>query len=178
MPQLQATKIKDVYTVPLRVFEDERGRFMETFRKEWFPFRSWDVVQTNRSDSRAGVLRGLHFHHRQVDYWHVVAGTIRVGLYDLRPGSPTRGVAHTLEMEASHPLGLFIPVGVAHGFLALTDVTLTYVVDNYFDSSDEFGIAWNDPVVAMPWGIETPLLSPRDAGNPFLSDILPEDLPR
>lgn len=178
MPQLQATKITDVYTVPLRVFEDERGRFMETFRKEWFPFRSWDVVQTNRSDSRAGVLRGLHFHHRQVDYWYVVAGTIRVGLYDLRPGSPTRGVAHTLEMGNGHPLGLFIPVGVAHGFLALTDVTLTYVVDNYFDSSDEFGIAWNDPVVAMPWGIDKPVLSPRDAGNPFLSDIPPEYLPR
>jgi dTDP-4-dehydrorhamnose 3,5-epimerase len=56
---------------------------METFRKVWFPQRSWDIVQTNRSDSKAGVLRGLHYHHEQVDYWIVLRGRIRVGLADL-----------------------------------------------------------------------------------------------
>ena len=67
----------------LTAFGDERGRFLETFRKDWFPERSWEIVQTNRSDSRAGVLRGLHYHFQQVDYWYVPRGRIRVGLADL-----------------------------------------------------------------------------------------------
>ena len=83
--------IKDVQIATLKPFADERGRFMETFRKEWFPQRSWDIIQTNRSDSKAGVLRGLHYHFRQVDYWYVIAGKIRAGLYDLRSNSPTYG---------------------------------------------------------------------------------------
>ncbi|MCB0143185.1 MAG: dTDP-4-dehydrorhamnose 3,5-epimerase family protein, partial [Caldilineaceae bacterium] len=82
-----STKIVGVKFVALRAFTDERGFFMETFRKEWFPERSWDIVQTNRNFSKAGVLRGLHYHHHQVDYWCVMAGTMRVGLADLRPSS-------------------------------------------------------------------------------------------
>ena len=174
----EATVIQDVQLVTLKSFADERGRFMETFRKEWFPQRSWDIVQSNRSDSKAGVLRGLHYHFHQVDYWYVIAGKIRAGLYDLRPSSPTYGVAQTVEMGEENQLGLFIPIGVAHGFVALTDATLIYVVDNYYNGEDEYGVAWNDPGVAMPWGIERPLLSPRDAKNPFLRDIPLNNLPR
>lgn len=179
MPELQeSTLIRQVYTVALRPFADERGRFLETFRKEWFPFRSWKAVQTNRSDSKRGVLRGLHYHQHQVDYWYVVSGVIRVGLYDLRRSSPTCGAAQTLDMRADPPTGLYIPIGVAHGFLALTDVMLMYVVDNYYDSSDEYGVAWNDPAINIPWGTDRPLLSPRDAENPLLKDIPLERLPQ
>jgi dTDP-4-dehydrorhamnose 3,5-epimerase len=178
MPEIQeSTSIKDVLIVKLKVFADERGRFVETFRKEWFPQRSWDIIQTNRSDSKAGVLRGLHYHHRQVDYWYVLQGTIRVGLCDLRPSSPTYMAHHMLEIGDDNQVGVFIPIGVVHGFLALTDATLTYLVDNYYDGSDEFGVTWNDPLLNLPWGVEDPVLSPRDAQNPFLKDILPDDLP-
>ena len=76
--------VQGVFTVPLNIIEDERGRFMETFRREWLPAMNWDRIQTNRSDSRAGVLRGLHYHFHQIDYWVVVSGSIRVGLADLR----------------------------------------------------------------------------------------------
>ncbi|NJN81439.1 MAG: dTDP-4-keto-6-deoxy-D-glucose epimerase [Caldilineaceae bacterium] len=138
-------KIADVKLAQLRVFSDERGRFTEFFRKEWFPQRSWDRVQTNRSDSYASVLRGLHFHHHQVDYWCAVAGRLRVGLADLRPDSPTFGAVAAFEIGGDSQTGVFIPTGVAHGFLALTDATLCYVVDNYYDGEDEWGIAWNDP---------------------------------
>lgn len=172
--------IAGVVVAYLRPFADERGRFTETFRKEWFPQRRWDVFQTNRSDSKAGVLRGLHYHHYQVDYWHVLQGQIRVGMVDLRPGSATYMATQTLEMSAENNLGLFIPIGVAHGFLALSDATLTYIVDNYYNGgTDEFGVAWNDPEIGLDWGITAPpILSPRDARNSLLKDIPPEKLPR
>jgi dTDP-4-dehydrorhamnose 3,5-epimerase len=179
MPQIEESSlIKDVQIVTLQPFADERGRFMETFRKEWFPQRSWEIVQTNRSDSKAGVLRGLHYHFKQVDYWYVVNGKIRAGLVDIRPGSPTYGVAQTIEMGEENQVGIFIPIGVAHGFVTLTEATLTYIVDNYYNSHDEFGVAWNDPDIAVPWGVESPLISGRDAENPRLKDIPPENMPK
>jgi len=179
MPDIrESALIKDVQIVTLKAFADERGRFMETFRKDWFPQRSWDIVQTNRSDSKARVLRGLHYHFRQVDYWYVARGKIRAALCDLRPQSPTYKAVQTVEMGEENQVGLFIPVGVAHGFVALTDVTLTYLVDNYYDGSDEFGVAWNDPALAVPWGMENPIVSARDAANSRLKDISPEKLPR
>ncbi|MCA9972522.1 MAG: dTDP-4-dehydrorhamnose 3,5-epimerase family protein [Anaerolineales bacterium] len=176
---VESQHISGVYVVHLRPFADPRGRFLETFRKAWFPQRSWDVIQSNRSDSAAGVLRGLHYHHRQVDYWYVLQGTIRAGLVDLRPSSPTYMATQTIEMGGEHEVGLFIPIGVAHGFVALTAATLTYIVDNYYDGGrDEFGVAWNDPDVGLDWGVEDPVLSGRDAANPRLRDIPPADLPR
>lgn len=178
MPQLQELPlIKDVFTVQLKIFADDRGFFVETFRKEWFPQRSWDAVQTNRSETRAGALRGLHFHRRQVDYWYVPRGIIRVGLCDLRPTSPTYKACQVLDIGDNNSLGVFIPTGVAHGFLALTDATLTYLVDNYYDGADEFGVAWDDPDLNLPWGAENPVVSLRDQQNPRLKDILPANLP-
>jgi len=175
----ESQRISGVFIAELQAFGDERGRFMETFRKEWFPQRSWDVFQTNRSDSAAGVLRGLHYHHNQVDYWYVVDGIIRVGLADIRPSSPTYMRTQTIEMGEQNNVGLFIPCGVAHGFLALTDATHTYIVDNYYNGgADENGVAWNDPDLAVAWGVETPILSGRDAANPRLRDIPAENLPR
>jgi dTDP-4-dehydrorhamnose 3,5-epimerase len=179
MPQIQeSTLIKGVQLVTLKPFGDERGRFVETFRKEWFPQRSWEIVQTNRSDSMAGVLRGLHYHFQQVDYWYVVNGRIRVGLCDLRSISPTYRASQTIEMGGENQLGLFIPTGVAHGFVALTDATLIYLVDNYYDGADEYGVAWNDPEIGLSWGVESPLLSARDAANPRLNEIPPSKLPQ
>jgi dTDP-4-dehydrorhamnose 3,5-epimerase len=178
MPLIEESScIQGVLIAHLRPFVDERGRFLETFRKEWFPQRNWQIVQTNRSDSMAGVLRGLHYHHHQVDYWYVQQGRIRAALYDLRLNSPTRGAATTIEMGEEKQLGLFIPVGVAHGFVALTAATLTYIVDNYYDGGDEFGIAWNDPDLGIDWGIARPLVSPRDQANPPLAGIPRERLP-
>ncbi len=131
MPDIvDSTIIKAVQIVILSSFADERGRFLETFRQEWFPQRSWQLVQSNRSDSKAGVLRGLHYHFKQVDYWYVVGGKIRAGLCDLRQNSPTFGATETVEMGEENQVGLFIPIGVAHGFVALTNATLIYIVDN------------------------------------------------
>jgi dTDP-4-dehydrorhamnose 3,5-epimerase len=123
----------------LQAFADERGRFMETFRTEWFPERSFDIIQTNRSDSIARVLRGLHYHLKQIDYWYVPKGMIRVGMADLRRGSPTFGNSQVIEIGDENQTGIFIPTGIAHGFLALTDATLTYLVDNTYDGARRAG---------------------------------------
>ena len=177
-PARESTIIQGVYTVELRAFSDERGRFMETFRREWFPWVEWTKLQTNRSDSVCGVLRGLHYHRKQIDYWYVPKGRIRAGLVDLRQSSPTYRASQTVEMGEQHDVGLFVPEGVAHGFVALSDCTLMYIVNNYYDGGkDEYGIAWDDPDANINWGIDAPLLSERDKDNPLISQLSPDALP-
>ena len=170
--------INGVQIARLKTFADERGRFMETFRREWFLQRTWERMQCNRSDSRAGVLRGLHYHHHQIDYWYVSAGRLRAALVDIRRSSPSYLNTFLVEMGEDNEIGLFIPSGVAHGFIAMTDVTLTYTVDNYFNGgADEFGVAWNDPEFNLDWGVSDPVISERDQNNPLLSEIAASDLP-
>lgn len=178
-PAVPSTQIEGVYTVPIKAFADDRGRFMETFRTAWFPQVKWDKIQNNRSDSKAGVLRGLHYHFHQVDYWYVPKGVIRAAMVDLRPSSPTYKATQVLEIGEEHNIGVFIPVGVAHGFYALTDCTLMYIVNNYYDATDERGVAWDDPDLQVDWQLNgaTPLLSPRDVTNRRLKDIPANELP-
>lgn len=169
-------RIHGVSVVSFQKFEDARGRFFETYRQSWLPDAP-RMVQGNCSHSRAGVLRGLHYHLRQADYWFVAAGRVRAALYDLRQGSPTQGAAHVLELRADDPAGLYIPRGVAHGFVALEDTVMSYLVDVYYDDTDELGVMWNDPALGVDWGVEAPVLSPRDARNPLLADIAPARRP-
>lgn len=163
--------IKDIKIFSLTPFVDSRGQFMETFRKEWFPVTTWDNIQMNFSMSNAGVLRGLHYHLKQVDYWTVARGQIQVGLYDTRPNSTTHKKTQMIEMNQDSNTGLLIPVGVAHGFFAREDTILVYLTNQYYAANDEFGIAWNDPDVGMDWGCDDPVISDRDRTNPFLKDI-------
>lgn len=172
-----STAVQGVVVVTLQAAADERGRFLETYREEWFPDRP-PMIQANRSDSKRGVLRGLHYHLGQADYWYAPFGRILVGLHDLRTSSPTRGASLSFEIGEGAEKGVYIPPGVAHGFQALTDATLTYLVDGYYDPSDEHGLAWDDPGAAIPWPIPEPLLSDRDKTNPKLADIPPAKLPR
>jgi dTDP-4-dehydrorhamnose 3,5-epimerase len=165
--------ISGVFLVPHPKFPDARGWFSEVYRQEWLP-GGRPMVQSNLSSSRAGVLRGLHFHRRQADYWWVPSGTILVGLYDLRSGSPTEGVGTEvpLSSEGEVQQGLYIPKGVAHGFLAETDVLMHYLVDEYHTGEDEFGVAWDDPDAGIRWGTTDPILSERDQSNPKLAEVL------
>jgi dTDP-4-dehydrorhamnose 3,5-epimerase len=87
-------------------------------------------------------------------------------LHDLREGEPTDGNTLTLDLSGENHLGVFIPPGVAHGFAALTDMTITYLVDGYYNPADELGVAWDDPEVAADWGVTDPVLSTRDQENP------------
>ncbi len=166
------TSIAGVLRVQLRAAEDERGAFRETFRRSWFPDVDWSELQQNHSSSRAGVLRGLHFHRQQLDYWYPASGRLRVGLADLRRDSPTFRASALLELDASAPSGLLIPQGVAHGFYALSDCVLLYIVNrDYRGADDEFGLAWDDEEFALEWGAAAPLLSARDANNPRFAEL-------
>lgn len=166
------SRIPGVRLAPLAVHSDERGAFMETFRASWFdaPDR---FVQGNASFSKAGVLRGLHYHLRQDDYWVVLRGRVAAGLADLRPANARIAEAHELRAGDT----IYIPSGVAHGFYAREEVALAYWVTAYYDGSDELGVRWDDPELDVPWPCERPLLSQRDREAPRLADIDPSRLP-
>jgi dTDP-4-dehydrorhamnose 3,5-epimerase len=182
MAEVRVSSLIDgVVNVSPVVHADPRGMFVESYRQEWVT-GSRPMVQANRADRVAGSVVGLHYHLHQADYWYVPSGLVRVVLHDLRAGSPTEGATGCFDLggsgAAAHE-GVFIPPGVAHGFAALTDVTITYLVDNYFDPADELGVAWDDSEIAADWGLGslTPVLSDRDVANPGLAGIAVERRP-
>jgi len=169
--------IADVVVIEPEAHGDQRGRFVETYRRSWFELGR-EMVQANRSEKQAGAVVGLHYHLHQADYWYVLRGTARVVLHDLRVGSPTDGATEVLELDGDTDRGLFIPPGVAHGFASLTDILLWYLVDGYYNPADELGLAWDDPEVGADWGFSSPVLSDRDRSNPARSAIEPALRPR
>jgi dTDP-4-dehydrorhamnose 3,5-epimerase len=167
--------IAGVYLVEPTLHGDERGVFVETYRREWFP-QGREMIQGNRADRQAGCIVGLHYHLHQADYWYVPFGRARVVLHDLRVGSPTDAATLSLDLgeEAdgtNQHRGVFIPPGVAHGFASLTNMTITYLVDGYYNQTDELGVAWDDAAIASDWGLSEPILSGRDQANPRRADI-------
>jgi dTDP-4-dehydrorhamnose 3,5-epimerase len=151
---------------------DDRGVMTELYQRSWFP-EGPEMVQANLSVSKAGVLRGMHFHRRQTDYWVLLEGVASVGMVDLRRGSPTERRAEQVRFDANEGLhGLLIPPGVAHGFYAETPIRLQYLVDLAFDGSDEHGVAWNDPELGLAWPSSDPVVSERDRSNPTLAEVL------
>lgn len=177
MPNVEAsTEIDGVFIVTPTSFGDERGRFVETYRRSWFP-QGREMVQGNRSEKQAGAVVGLHYHLHQADYWSVALGRILVVLHDLRAGSPTEGVTSSFEISSDDDRGVFIPPGVAHGFETKTDSTVTYLVDAYYNPADELGLAWNDSAFDGVWTTADPVLSERDKTNPRRSELPVDRMP-
>ncbi len=157
--------IQGVFVVEPRIFGDERGFFVETYRREWIP-KAREMIQANRGDRQRGSVVGFHYHLHQADYWYVPHGSARMVLHDLRAGSATVGATLAVDLGAradgSHDhRGVFIPPGVAHGFAALSDMTITYLVDGYYNPADELGVAWDDPDDRRRLGAHRP--DPLDA---------------
>jgi dTDP-4-dehydrorhamnose 3,5-epimerase len=157
--------IEGVRVYRLDMHSDSRGSFFEIFRREWLPDVFGENIQVNCSSSFTGTLRGMHYHLKQWDLWVPIHGIMNAGLADIRPGSSTYRKTMTMKLSGSESRGLLIPPGVAHGFAALTDLTMIYVVSSYYDGSDELGIAWDDPQLGIDWGVDEPLLSGRDRDN-------------
>ena len=162
---------------PLR-FEDERGYFQETYRKERYsPFvgDSLEFVQDNESRSLRGVLRGLHFQveHPQAKLIRVNRGVIWDVAVDIDPTSNTFKQYVAVELSADNCKQLFIPAGYAHGFCTLSQTAeVSYKCSNYYRAEDECGLLWNDPELNIDWPIANPILSPRDQQNSLLRDYL------
>lgn len=174
MDAVPSSAISGVTHLTLDRFEDPRGFFTETFRAAWFPM--FDFVQGNLSQSRPGVLRGLHYHLRQEDLWMIPKGGAWVALVDLRETSPTHLAVETFELSGPH--AVHIPIGVAHGFYAPEHILMSYLVTNYYDGSDELGVLWSDPQLGIPWPTDEPILSERDQSNPLWADVPTEVRPK
>ena len=154
----------------LRRFADERGDFMEIFRRQWDT--GTDPVQWSLVRSRAGALRGVHLHPIHDDYLTMLEGTARVGLCDLRADSPTHGLAVSVRMGGEEPRSLLIPNGVAHGFLFETDSKAIYAVSEYWHPDDELPMRWDDPLLRIPWGMDPSIVSDRDLAAPPAAETL------
>jgi dTDP-4-dehydrorhamnose 3,5-epimerase len=168
---------------------DSRGAFRELWRASTFPALTHAAtgapadaeprfVQANLSSSAAGVLRGLHYHRRQLDYWIVASGRAFVALVDVRPAERGDGPAIVETRELAADEWVVIPTGVAHGFLAVEPLDMLYLVTNEYDGADELGFAWDDPAVGVPWPAVAappdgrPILSDRDRTNPSLAELV------
>jgi dTDP-4-dehydrorhamnose 3,5-epimerase len=147
---------------------DGRGSFTEIFRASWGV--GVEPVQWNFVESRAGVLRGVHFHLRHADYLIILRGRASVGLCDLRPDSPTAGRAALVEMRGDALSALTLPPGVAHGFYFHEPSLHAYAVSHYWDERDERGCRWDDDALGIRWPAAAPVLSERDAALPSLKD--------
>jgi dTDP-4-dehydrorhamnose 3,5-epimerase len=174
-------EIEDVILVKPKVFGDNRGFFMESYKKSDFFENGINVEfnQDNHSKSTKGVLRGLHYQAApkgQAKLVRCVRGEIFDVAVDIRKDSPTFGqwVGEKLTEENKHML--YIPEGFAHGFAVLCDeAELLYKASNEFSKEHDRGVLWNDPDIGVEWGIDfEPILSEKDKIQPRLKDIKDE----
>jgi dTDP-4-dehydrorhamnose 3,5-epimerase len=177
------TSLPGVYELRPVVHRDSRGSFLETYHHEKFArLGITDIfLQDNHSTSSRGTLRGLHYQLRQpqAKLCRVIEGEALDVAVDIRVGSPHFGKWVTVRLSAAEQNLVYIPAGFAHGFLSLTEtVQFLYKCSDYYAPSDEHGILWNDPDLAIDWGTTTPVLSEKDANNPKLADIQHKLLPR
>jgi dTDP-4-dehydrorhamnose 3,5-epimerase len=177
------TSLPGVYELRPLVHRDSRGCFLETYHHAKFADLGIKetFLQDNHSISSHGTLRGLHYQlrHAQAKLCRVIEGEALDVAVDIRIDSPHFGKWTAVRLSAKEQNQIYIPAGFAHGFLALSEtVQFLYKCSEYYAPSDEYGILWNDPALAIDWGATTPALSPRDAKNPKLADVQPQFLPR
>ena len=170
------TALPGVLIIEPKAFGDHRGFFLETFQVERYreagitlPF-----VQDNHSRSQRGVLRGLHFQKTrpQGKLVSVSRGAVYDVAVDIDPTSATYGKFVGVELSDDNHRQMWVPPGYAHGFCVLSEVAdFQYKCTDFYFPADEGGLAWNDPDVGIPWPIEAPQLSAKDANNPRLRDL-------
>ncbi len=175
--QFLATALPDLYIIEPRVFNDQRGYFMESFQKKLFQDNgiTAEFVQDNISFSVKGTLRGLHYQlppDEQGKLVRVTQGAVFDVAVDIRRGSPTFAGWFGLELSEENKKAMYIPPGFAHGFYVLTDTAqFTYKCTSYYSPKTERGIAWNDPTIAIEWPLSTePIISAKDGILPALAD--------
>lgn len=172
------TGITGVFIIEPRVFSDARGYFMEAWKEAEFNEHIGPVkfIQDNESKSSYGVLRGLHFQkgaYSQAKLVRVIKGRVLDVAVDIRKSSPTFGQHVMVELSEDNKRQFFIPHGFAHGFLVLSEEAIfTYKVDHPYTPSQEAGIRWNDPQLAIEWPINPAVVqtSEKDLKQPLLKD--------
>ncbi len=169
--------IPDVILIEPKAFGDDRGWFMETYKRSEFEANGIRVEfrQDNHSRSTAkGVIRGLHYQKdpaAQGKLVRCVDGAIYDVAVDIREGSPTYGRWVAAELSAEDRRMLWVPPGFAHGFCTLTDASeVVYKATAEYSAPHDRGIRWNDPAIGVTWPVKSPMLSPKDAQAPLLAD--------
>lgn len=159
------------------VHRDSRGFFLETYHERAYEAVGLKArfVQDCHSRSTAGILRGLHAQRRrpQGKLVRAIEGEIYDVAVDLRPGYPTLGrwVGYTLSAESFRQI--YVPPGFLHGYCVVSPTAqVEYKCTDFYDPTDEVGVVWNDPDLAIPWPVKQPILSPKDAALPRLRDVL------
>lgn len=171
------TKLKDCVIIEPKVFGDERGFFLETFQVDRYADIagiSLPFVQDNHSRSSRGVLRGLHFQKTkpQGKLVRVVRGEVYDVAVDIRQGSLTYGQWEAVILSEENKTQFWVPPGFAHGFLVLSETAdFEYKCTDYFDPTDEGNLLWNDSDLNIPWPIDNPKLSEKDAKASLLADL-------
>ena len=176
--EYKETKIKGVFIIEPKVFQDARGYFMEAWKQAEFDEHVGRTVfiQDNESQSSFGVLRGLHYQKgdaSQAKLVRVIKGKVLDVAVDIRKSSPTFGQHVMVELSEENKRQFFIPRGFAHGFLVLSDEAIfTYKVDNPYAPQCDAGIRWNDPDLGIEWPIDPAkvLTSEKDLKQPLLKD--------
>ncbi len=175
--QIQETKLKDVLIITPKAFSDDRGYFLESFRKKVFEERglTFNFVQDNISRSKKNTVRGLHYQvgeFAQGKLCQVVYGRVLDVAVDIRFGSPTFGKYVATELSEENHEQLWIPPGFAHGFSVLSDIAIFhYKCTNYYDKASERAIRFNDKDLNIDWNITEPLVSPKDLEAKLFSEI-------
>tara|TARA_B100000242_G_C43053792_1_gene492590 strand:+ start:4772 stop:5308 length:537 start_codon:yes stop_codon:yes gene_type:complete len=171
------TKLNDCVIIEPDVFDDERGFFLETFQEKRYSELvgiSSPFLQDNHSRSSKGVLRGIHFQKTkpQGKLVRVVRGSVYDVAVDIRPDSNTFGKWEAIILSEENKKQFWVPPGFAHGFLVLSDIAdFEYKCTEYYDSSDEGTILWNDDDLNISWPTNSPTLSNKDACGSKFKDI-------
>lgn len=177
------TLIDGAYLIDLDIFRDGRGFFLESYQRKRYADHGLDVnfVQDNRSFSKKGVVRGLHYQiNRPIGHLiYVIHGSVFDVGVDLRVNSPTFGEYFSITLTADNNQQLFFPEGVAHGYCTLAEENeILYKCTEYYDPTDEAGVIWNDPDIDIKWPIQNPTIKESDANFPMLKDISSTKLPK
>lgn len=171
-----STAIPGVLIIEPKIFGDQRGFFLETFRADRYAGSgiAGPFVQDNLSRSAYGVLRGLHLQNprAQGKLVTVMRGRVLDVAVDVRGGSPTFGQHVAVELSEENRRQFWIPRGFAHGFVVLSEsADFFYKCDEIYSPADEVTVRWNDPTIGIDWGVAEPSLSARDAAAPLLADV-------
>lgn len=176
-PTFTVTPLPGVVIIEPKVFADERGFFMETYKKSDFVAAGLEVdfVQENHSKSVQGTLRGLHLQRApraQGKLVRAIEGEVFDVAVDIRRESPTFRRWVSVTLSADNRRSVFIPAGYAHGFCVVSaEAQVVYKTTAEYAPDLEWGVRWDDPLLAIPWPVTEPRLSPRDSRWPLLSDL-------
>ncbi len=179
----EKTALPGVLLFTPKVFGDSRGFFLQTFQTKQYAAAGLNrvFVQDNLSRSCRDTVRGLHYQLKQPQgkLVSVLRGVVLDVAVDVRRGSPAFGQFVAVELSEENRKQLFVPEGFAHGFRVLSDVAdFAYKCTDFYAPGDEYGVKWDDPALAIPWGDPlSPVVSAKDVKLPKLADVPPEHLP-